>query len=988
VRYRVLGPLEVENDHGPVTLGGQKERLLLALLLTRPNQIVPVEALVEGLWGEQPPPTAAKTLQSHVVRLRRALEPGRARGAAGEVLVTREPGYLLRVAPGALDATRFEELTAAARRALTDGSAERAGSLLREALGLWRGRAFEEFLGTDFGAAESDRLAELRLGALEDRIEADLRLGRHRELVAELEALVREHPLREELHQLLLLSLYRAGRQAEALEAYQRARKILAGELGIDPGHALQELELAILAQDRRLDWTPPSTEPGPSISQVTPTVPVASTPAPTWPTDATPASRTTTTATGLLPVVWNVPMRNPHFTGRTSLLEQLHRRLHAGEHTLVVQALYGLGGVGKTQLAIEYAHRFATDYELVWWINAEQPVLLPEQFARLADKLNLPPRATAAGTVELVTAELRQRSGWLLIFDNAERPEHLAPYQPGGNGHVLVTSRSPGWGAMGGRLEVDVLNRLETVALLQRRIPELDARLADELAAELGDLPLAAAQAAAYLEQTGLPPADYAHRFRTRRASMLAKGDVLGYQGRVDTTWTISLERLHRDSPAAVPLLQLAAFLAPEPIPLRLFTAHPELLDEPLRTAAADQDTLDDSLGAVVGLSLARRQSDSFQLHRLVQAVIRQQVTSAQQQRITDQVLALLAAAYPGDPNDPANGVAYAQLAPHVLVTSALGDDRADNRRLMLSTVEYLNTRGDSQASRLITQQVLDRWRHCLGPDHPDSLQAATFLTAALGELGEAEKAHRLGHDTLERCQRILGPTHLTTLTAAAVLTFVLLNQGEAEQARRLGQDILERCQVVLGPDHPISLRSAAVLTFALGELGEAEQARQLGQDTLERCRRVLGPEHMVTLSAAASLTFALLYQGELEQARQLGQDTLERSRRVLGPNHMTTVASAASLTFALLNQGDAEEARRLGEDTLERSRRVFGPDHAVSVASAASLTFALAGLGEAEQARLLGQDTLQRCTRVLSPDHLITLSLAQALDSLSRHD
>jgi len=157
MRYRVLGPLEVETDNGPVTLGGQKERLLLAQLLTRPNQVVPVEELVLGLWGEHPPPTAAKTLQSHVVRLRRALEPARARGVAGQVLVTREPGYLLRVAPGALDAARFEELTTAGRRALADGSVELAGSLLREALGLWRGRAFEEFLDADFGAAESDR---------------------------------------------------------------------------------------------------------------------------------------------------------------------------------------------------------------------------------------------------------------------------------------------------------------------------------------------------------------------------------------------------------------------------------------------------------------------------------------------------------------------------------------------------------------------------------------------------------------------------------------------------------------------------------------------------------------------------------------------------------------------------------------------------------------------------------------------------------------
>jgi YVTN family beta-propeller protein len=264
MRFRVLGPLEVETDDGPVTLGGQKERLLLAQLLARPNQVVPVEELVRGLWGEHLPPTAAKTLQSHVVRLRRALEPARARGAAGEVLVTREPGYLLRVAPGALDAAQFEELTTAGRRALADGSVELAGSQLREALELWRGRAFEEFLDADVGGAESDRLAELRLAALEDRLEADLRLGRHRELVAELEGLARDQPLRERLWAQLMLALYRSGRQADALLAYQRARSVLVEELGIDPGAELRRLHAAILAQDPGLDLPAPA-ETGPA---------------------------------------------------------------------------------------------------------------------------------------------------------------------------------------------------------------------------------------------------------------------------------------------------------------------------------------------------------------------------------------------------------------------------------------------------------------------------------------------------------------------------------------------------------------------------------------------------------------------------------------------------------------------------------------------------------------------------------------------------
>ncbi len=211
---------------------------------------------------------------------------------------------------------------------------------------------------------------------------------------------------------------------------------------------------------------------------------------------------------------------------------------------------------------------------------------------------------------VDRVLTELSSRTRWLLIFDNAEHPANIAAYRPRGSGHVLVTSRYPGWGALGGRVEVDVLARSETVALLRCRLPEMTVELADQLAAELGDLPLAAAQAAGYLEQTGLPSSDYLRRLRSHRAGLLADGDVLDYQGRVDTTWEISLERLLAVSPAAVALLEISAFLAPEPIPLSLFTQHPELLDEPLRSTAADADAFADAVGAMVGFSLARRQA------------------------------------------------------------------------------------------------------------------------------------------------------------------------------------------------------------------------------------------------------------------------------------------------------------------------------------------------------------------------------------------
>jgi TIR domain-containing protein/tetratricopeptide repeat protein len=683
----------------------------------------------------------------------------------------------------------------------------------------------------------------------------------------------------------------------------------------------------------------------------------------------------------GALPAVWKVPPRNPRFIGRDGILTELRQRLHADEPMLVVQALYGLGGVGKTQLAIEYAHRFAADYDLVWWIDAGQPVLIPDQLAALATRLDLVPGPTVTDTVERLLAELRGRGRWLLVFDNAERAADIADHRPGGPGHVLVTSRSPAWGALGGRLEVDVLTRAESIALLRARIPGMSEELAGKLAAELGDLPLAAGQAAGYLEQTDLPAADYLRRFRTRRTALLARGEVPGYAGRLDTAWALSLERLRAEDPAGVQLLELAAFLAPEPIPLSLFGDHAAPLDEPLRATAADPDALADTVGALVGYSLARRHADGFQVHRLLQGVIRDQLPPDRQQATAERVVALLAAASPGDPDDPVAWAGYAVLAPHVLATGPLGDHSPAGRRLVLDTIRYLQAKGDSHASRAVAEPLLDRWRSILGLDHPDTLAAASMLTVALFGLGKTDPARTLGEDTLQRCRRVLGRDHPTTLWAAAALTLALAQLGEAEPARALAQDTLQRCRRVLGRDHPTTLWAATALVLAQVTVGEAKSARALAQDTLQRCRRVLGENHLVTLGAATALTDALVQQGEAKLARALGQDALQRCRRVLGPDQVITLWMAAALTLALARVGEGEPACALGEDTLQRCRRVFGTDDPMTLWSAGALAEALFLRGEVTPARALGEDTLQRCRRVYGRNHFITLWVATVL-------
>jgi DNA-binding SARP family transcriptional activator len=259
VRFRILGPLDVTNDSGPIALDAPKQRALLGVLLLHPNETVSSERLIDELWGERPPATATKVLQTYVSQLRRVV--------GAETIGTRPPGYVLRIDEAMLDATDFRRLVIEARDLTASGDHEGASRLFREALSLWRGPPLADVVFESFARNETERLEEERLAALMDLIDSELALGHHSEVVLELELLVRQHPLRERLREQLMLALYRSGRQANALAVYQDARRTLVEELGIDPGGNLQELERAILTHDPTLD-VPRKTAP-PAVARL-----------------------------------------------------------------------------------------------------------------------------------------------------------------------------------------------------------------------------------------------------------------------------------------------------------------------------------------------------------------------------------------------------------------------------------------------------------------------------------------------------------------------------------------------------------------------------------------------------------------------------------------------------------------------------------------------------------------------------------------------
>jgi hypothetical protein len=641
----------------------------------------------------------------------------------------------------------------------------------------------------------------------------------------------------------------------------------------------------------------------------------------------------------GSVPRIWgNVPARNPGFTGRDGLLVAVRERLLSGDRT-VVQALHGMGGVGKTQLAVEYAHRFAGTYDLAWWVNAEQGELIGEQFAALGAELRCVEAGVPFDSVRpVVMRELRQRERWLLVFDNAEQPGDLRQWLPGGRGHVLITSRERGWAEIAVPVEIDVLARAESVAILRARATGLAEADADQLAGQLGDLPLAIAQAAGYLTETGMTASRYLELLATRAGQILALATPVTYAQSLAAATQLSADKLAGDDPAAAELASLCAFLAPEPIPEEIFTSAAAELPAALETQVADPLAWPQVLAHLTRQALARVDQRGLVMHRLTQAILRDRLSAEEAIRARERTEAILAASDPGPPQDPATWPKWARLMPHLLATDLIATGNPRLRRLVCTASEYLVARGDARASHDLTSRLYPHWRQ-LNADDPGTLRIAVCLAWALHNLGDYAATRNLAQETLDRCRRVLGDDHPDALTSANILALVLRRLGEVQAARDLDQDTLDRRRRVLGDDHPDTLFSANNLATDLRKLGEVQAARDLRQDTLDRRRRVLGDDHPDTLTSAGLLATDLRRLGEVQAARDLHQDTLDRRRQLLGDDHPDTLFSADNLATDLRQLGEVQAARSLDQDTLDRRRRLLGDDHPDTLTSAGHL-------------------------------------------------
>jgi hypothetical protein len=689
-----------------------------------------------------------------------------------------------------------------------------------------------------------------------------------------------------------------------------------------------------------------------------------------------------------VLPAVWNVGPRNPAFVGRDTTLLQLRERLRSGR-TAVVQALHGMGGVGKTQVAIEYTYRYAWAYDVVWWVSAEETGLIGEQYATLAAELGLaPPRADTVGAVTALRAYLRGHSRWLLLFDNAESPGELRDWLPAGPGHTLITSRNPRWSELATRVEVDVLSRPESVELIRISQPGVSEVEADRLAAALADLPLALAQAAGFLAETGMPVDHYLELLKIQADELLDQSPPQSHPHSLAAAIQVSTERLVQVDPAALALVRIGAFLAPEPIPTNVLTSRiaatgasqpPEL--EALTAAVASPVAAHRSIGRIGSYGLARTVDCGLQLHRLTQAIVRDQLPADQTAAYRSYAQTLLVAADPGDQGNPASWPGWARILPHLLATDPTTSTSPDLRDLACNAAWYLYNRGDMHPAYDFAEHLHRQWHEHLGPDDRHTLRSAHLLVRILPDFGRYCDARQLGEDTLTRSQRVLGDDHPHTLNAAHLLANCLHEMGAFEESRQLNVDTLARRRRVLGENHIDVQRTAHNLAMNLRELGEIEVARQMHGDNLAYRRQTLGDDHPTTINTAIELGIDLHALGQVDAARQLHEDTLGRARRVLGEDHLYTVECADKLAADLLALGEIEAARRLGEDTFARARRILGDDSHFTMDVANNLAIALRALGEFDAARQLSENTLARAQRIFGNDHPRTLKAAHNL-------
>ena len=757
----------------------------------------------------------------------------------------------------------------------------------------------------------------------------------------------------------------------------------------------------------------------------------------------------------GGVPVIWgDVPARNKNFTGRGDILDRLREgassrrtvvlaksgsgRSESDRSNAIPQGVQGLGGVGKTAIAIEYAYRYRADYDLVWWIAADQLPSVRGSLAELAQRLGLEasPAAGVDGLIVAVRDALRRGdpySRWLIVFDNADQPEEIQELIPEGPGDVLVTSRNHRWESVISTVPMDVFRPGESRDFLLKRVRKgLIEADADRLAKELGHLPLALEQAGAMLAETGMPADEYLRLLKEHAAEIMNEGPPSGYPRSMTAAWKLSVDAVKRSRPQALEVLRCCAFFGPEPIPRDIFfrgaqetgTVVAEVLSNPIATASVMRE--------LARYALITLDGNAVKVHRLIQALLRDELSPEQQRAYRHEAQLIMAAAMPENPDDSATWPRFQGLLPHVNAeaTELHKSREFAARDLARGVIRYLYQSGDYTSALTLTERFIEQWTADSGPDDENALRAQRHLGNIQRLMGRYAEAYKATEEALAGARATLGEDDPTTLSLRTGFGADLRANGSFAAARELDTESRTLLERNYGKKDARTLRLLSSLALDHGLTSDYGTAQELYELAFAEMRKPnSGATALDVIGAWFGISWTLRLRGKFEEALDVAQDArdygqasglgaehlhilravnayliasrrlpdkrleaLEESREVLdlatrrhGDTNPDRLAIAIGMSN-LMRTTDVsyhEKALELAQDTVSRFATVYGANHPYHYGCMTNLALLKRATSDAAGARELNQKALRGLTAGLGESHHYTLTTAVNLAS-----
>jgi hypothetical protein len=760
----------------------------------------------------------------------------------------------------------------------------------------------------------------------------------------------------------------------------------------------------------------------------------------------------------GSVPVIWgDVPNRNKNFTGRDDILDRVREGASRLDRVTAVlpesgsgsaendpgnpipQGVHGLGGVGKTAIAIEYAYRYRSHYDLVWWIAAEQLPTVRGRLAALATRLGLEasPAAGVDGLIAAVRDALRRGepySRWLIVFDNADQPEDIEDLIPTGPGDVLITSRNHRWESRINTVPMDVFQPNESTDFLLKRVRRgLAAADADRLAKELGHLPLALEQAGAMLAETGMAADEYLRLLKEDAGTIMNQAPPSGYPHSMTAAWRLSVAAVKRGRPEALEVLRCCAFFGPEAIPRDVFrrgvqaadTAVGKVLSNPIATASIMRE--------LARYALITLDGNAVKVHRLIQALIRADLTAEQQAAYRHEAQLIMAAAVPENPDDNTTWNRFEGLLPHINAEATelhLSRD-FEVRSLARGVIRWLYLSGDYTSALTLTERFIEQWTADSGPDDENVLRAQRHLGNIQRLMGRYAEAYRVTDESLTRARAVLGEEDPTTLSLRTGFGADLRATGKFAAARDLDTESRVLLERNYDPKDPRTLRLLSSLATDHGLMSEYSTAQELFDLALTDMNPAnSGATPLDVISAWIGISWSLRLRGEYDDALAVAEDARDYGQNSsgLGADHLSTLravnaylitcrrlplrrlevleestelfdlatrrhgeSNPETLAIAIglsnlmrsINRSYHQKALDLAEITAERVSAVYGASHPYNYGCMTNVALLKRATKDAAGARQLDQQALDGLTARLGNSHHYTLTAAMNLAS-----